>query len=164
MTIELREPSFLVLAALADGPKHGYALLTEVADLSDGRITLKVGSLYAIVERVESAGLVEHVRDEVVNGRLRRYFALTASGRERLAEEATRLEENASRARERLRRRPGTTIAGAVPELRGGSRRGTGRHCAGIRSRGDDTMPTPSSGCCWTEPTTTAARSPRPAS
>lgn len=116
MTIELREPSFLVLAALADGPKHGYALLTEVADLSDGRITLKVGSLYAIVERVESAGLVEHVRDEVVNGRLRRYFALTASGRERLAEEATRLEENASRARERLRRRPGTTIAGAVPE------------------------------------------------
>ncbi|QNE35858.1 PadR family transcriptional regulator [Leifsonia shinshuensis] len=112
MTIELREPSFLLLTALADGPKHGYALLSEVADLSDGRVALKVGSLYAIIERAEGAGLVEHVRDEVVSGRLRRYFALSASGRERLVEEASRLEENAKRARERLRRRTGPALAG----------------------------------------------------
>ncbi len=85
-----------------------------MADLSDGRVTLKVGSLYAIIERAEGAGLVQHVRDEVVSGRLRRYFALSTSGRERLAEEVSRLEENAKRARERLRRPTGTTIAGAT--------------------------------------------------
>jgi PadR family transcriptional regulator, regulatory protein PadR len=113
MSIELREPSFLLLTALADGPKHGYALLSEVAELSSGRVELKVGSLYAIIERAEGAGLVEHVRDDVVNGRLRRYYGLSDAGRERLAEEASRLEENARRARERLRFPAGLASAGA---------------------------------------------------
>ena len=44
---EMREPTFLVLAALADGRKHGYAVITEVAGLSSGRVTLRPGTLYA---------------------------------------------------------------------------------------------------------------------
>ncbi|WP_025157610.1 PadR family transcriptional regulator [Leifsonia aquatica] len=113
MTIELREPSFLLLTALADGPKHGYALLSEVAELSGGRLRLKVGSLYAMIERTEAAGLVVHVRDEVVAGRLRRYFDLSDAGRERLQSEAARLAENARLATERLRRGPRLAIVGA---------------------------------------------------
>ncbi|OJX77042.1 PadR family transcriptional regulator [Leifsonia sp. 71-9] len=114
MTIELREPSFLLLTALADGPKHGYALLSEVSELSEGRLRLKVGSLYAMIERLEAGGLVVHQRDEVVAGRLRRYFALSDAGRERLEQEVARLAANARLATERLRRRPGIAIAGGA--------------------------------------------------
>jgi PadR family transcriptional regulator, regulatory protein PadR len=103
---EMREPTFLVLAALADGKKHGYALISEASSLSDGRVTLKVGTLYAALDRLASEGLVESAGDEVVDGRHRRYFQLTDVGAARLATEAARLASNAQRALARLEVRP----------------------------------------------------------
>ena len=103
---EMREPTFLVLAALADGRKHGYALIGEAAALSDGRVTLKVGTLYAALDRLASEGLVQSAGDEVVDGRHRRYFELTDAGAARLAAEAARLASNARRALARLEVRP----------------------------------------------------------
>ena len=104
-TTEMREPTFLVLAALADGRKHGYALIAEAAELSDGRVQLKVGTLYAALDRLGEQGLVEGAGDEVVAGRLRRYYRLTDAGAQRLEAEATRLAANAANAQAKLRAR-----------------------------------------------------------
>ena len=103
---EMREPTFLVLAALADGRKHGYAVITEVATLSADRVRLRPGTLYAALDRLRDEGLVRSAGEEVVEGRLRRYYELTDAGAEALATEAARLQANAAQAMTRLRLRP----------------------------------------------------------
>ena len=80
--------AFFVLTALADGPRHGYGIVGEVAELSQGRVRLKVGSLYGVLERLAAEGLIEPDREEAHDGRLRRYYRLTQDGRGVLAEEA----------------------------------------------------------------------------
>jgi PadR family transcriptional regulator, regulatory protein PadR len=80
--------AFFVLTALADGPRHGYGIVGEVAELSGGRVKLKIGSLYGVLDRLSSEGLIEPDREEAHDGRLRRYYRLTPNGRGALAEEA----------------------------------------------------------------------------
>jgi PadR family transcriptional regulator, regulatory protein PadR len=80
--------AFFVLTALAGGPRHGYGIVGEVAELSDGRILLKIGSLYGVLDRLAAEGLIEADREEAHDGRLRRYYRLTRDGRNALAEEA----------------------------------------------------------------------------
>jgi DNA-binding HxlR family transcriptional regulator len=80
----LREPAFLVLTALASGPLHGYALVEDVLRLSDGQVRLHTGTLYAMLDRLREAGLIVVDREEVVESRLRRYYALTDAGIARL--------------------------------------------------------------------------------
>jgi DNA-binding PadR family transcriptional regulator len=98
----MTEPAFWVLTALAAQPQHGYAILTEVRDLSDGRVRLHAGTLYAILERLQNNGFIEVEREEVVQSRLRRYYRLTALGATSLAEETTRMQRSASIAQHRL--------------------------------------------------------------
>ncbi|MEX5709453.1 MULTISPECIES: PadR family transcriptional regulator [unclassified Parafrankia] len=102
---DIREPTFLVLAALADGAKHGYALIREVDTISQGRVTLRAGTLYAALARLADQGLVRQRGEEVVDGRLRRYYDLTDAGAEVLAAQADRLRANAAEADRRLRSR-----------------------------------------------------------
>ena len=111
-TAEMREPTFLVLAALADGPKHGYALIQEAATLSGGRVALKVGTLYAALDRLSTEGLVAPAGDEVVDGRLRRFYELTEEGAASLADEVERMRSLSSQAATRLQQRPGLATAG----------------------------------------------------
>ncbi|GAA1964753.1 hypothetical protein GCM10009754_40890 [Amycolatopsis minnesotensis] len=99
----MTEQAFFVLTALVDGPRHGYGIVGEVAELSDGRVPLKVGTLYGVLDRLVGDGLVAPDREEVTNGRLRRYFRLTEQGRNRLALEAQRLQANARAASARLK-------------------------------------------------------------
>jgi PadR family transcriptional regulator, regulatory protein PadR len=80
--------AFFVLTALADGPRHGYGIVGDVTDLSQGRVKLKIGSLYGVLERLAAEGLIEQDREEAHDGRLRRYYRLTQDGRGALAEEA----------------------------------------------------------------------------
>jgi DNA-binding PadR family transcriptional regulator len=80
--------AFFVLTALADGPRHGYGIVGEVSDLSQGRVRLKIGSLYGVLDRLAADGLIEPDREEPHDGRLRRYYRLTRDGRQALAEEA----------------------------------------------------------------------------
>jgi PadR family transcriptional regulator, regulatory protein PadR len=80
--------AFFVLTAMADGPRHGYGIVGEVAELSQGRVQLKIGSLYGVLERLSAEGLIEPDREEAHDGRLRRYYRLTPDGRSALAEEA----------------------------------------------------------------------------
>ena len=103
--------AFFVLTALADGPRHGYGIVGEVADLSQGRVKLKIGSLYGVLERLAAEGLIEPDRDEAHDGRLRRYYRLTQDGRRALAEEAELRAATAGVVRARLRL-TGTQAAG----------------------------------------------------
>jgi PadR family transcriptional regulator, regulatory protein PadR len=80
--------AFFVLTALADGPRHGYGIVREVAELSQGRVKLKIGGLYGVLDRLAGEGLIEPDREEPHDGRLRRYYRLTRDGRGALAEEA----------------------------------------------------------------------------
>lgn len=99
----LQEPAFLVLTALAGGPMHGYGLVQDVVRISEGRVRLHTGTLYAVLDRLREAGLVDVDHEEIVESRLRRYYALTGAGAERLAAEADRMQRNASAAVTRLR-------------------------------------------------------------
>ncbi|GAA3451891.1 PadR family transcriptional regulator [Dactylosporangium matsuzakiense] len=103
METPLREPTFLILTALAGEPMHGYGLIAEVAQLSDGRIALRPGTLYGALDRLVDAGLVAVDREETVDGRLRRYYRLTEPGGEILTAETERMRRNVKAATTRLR-------------------------------------------------------------
>lgn len=103
MPTPLREPTFLILAALAGQPLHGYGLITEVAALSAGRITLRPGTLYGALDRLTDDGLVIHDHEEVVDGRLRRYYRLTDEGLNLLGAETERMRSNLEAATGRLK-------------------------------------------------------------
>jgi DNA-binding PadR family transcriptional regulator len=98
----MQEATFLILTALAAGSQHGYGIITDVTGISDGRVRLRAGTLYTALDRLRADGLIEVEREEVVDSRLRRYYRLTPVGSERLAEEAARLQSNASVAMMRL--------------------------------------------------------------
>jgi PadR family transcriptional regulator, regulatory protein PadR len=108
MTSRIREPSYYILAALQDAPLHGYAIITRTAELSRGRVTLATGTLYAALDRLTHEGLIESVREEIVNGRARRYYALTPTGRAALHAEAAALAQAARVVTDRAARQ--TTI------------------------------------------------------
>jgi DNA-binding PadR family transcriptional regulator len=98
----MREPTYFILAALVDGPSHGYGIIQETAGLSDGRVGLTAGTLYGALERLTAEGLVEPDREEVVSGRRRRYFRLTGAGEKALAEETERMRSSAEVVHDRL--------------------------------------------------------------
>jgi PadR family transcriptional regulator PadR len=113
------EQVFLILTALVDQPRHGYGIVQEVGRLSQGRMQLKVGTLYGALDRLTGEGLVTPDRDEVESGRLRRYYRLTDLGAQELAADAQRLAENAAVATQRLKARGvalpgGTGIVGGL--------------------------------------------------
>jgi len=99
----MQEATFLILTALADGSQHGYGIITEVAQISGGRVRLRAGTLYTALDRLRADGLVAVAGEEVVEGRLRRYYRLTPEGTAVLAAEAERLHANAAAALARLR-------------------------------------------------------------
>jgi DNA-binding PadR family transcriptional regulator len=98
----MQEATFLILTALAGGSQHGYGIITDVIGLSGGRVRLRAGTLYTALERLRADRLIDADREEIVDNRLRRYYRLTPSGAERLAEEAARLHANAKVAMTRL--------------------------------------------------------------
>ena len=99
----MTEQAFFVLTALVDQPRHGYGIIGEVDQLSSGRVRLKVGTLYGVLDRLVTEGLVELDREEIQQGRLRRYYRLADEGGRALAAEAERQAANARAATDRLR-------------------------------------------------------------
>ncbi len=97
------EPAFFILTALVEAPRHGYGIVQEVGVLSKGRVQLKIGTLYGVLDRLVEDGLVEPDREEVWQGRLRRYYRLTEAGGRCLAVDAERQAANARIAGARLR-------------------------------------------------------------
>jgi PadR family transcriptional regulator, regulatory protein PadR len=103
MTDEIREPTFLVLAALAGGRRHGYGIIQEVERLSDGGTRLRAGTLYAMLDRLTHDGFITLAGEEVVDGRLRRYYELSTQGSSLLAVESRRRMVVSKEALRRLR-------------------------------------------------------------
>ncbi len=95
-----------VLLALASGPLHGYAIKEAVVIESAGTLTPPAGSLYRVLARLMTRGLVTEARPSQESsphpGLARRYYELTAFGRRALAAEAQRLERTAAVAHSRL--------------------------------------------------------------
>jgi DNA-binding PadR family transcriptional regulator len=91
-----------ILAVLADGDLHGYAILAEVRKLSDGGVRLGTGTMYGALERLQDSGNVRVAAEDVVDGRARRYYRLTDSGRRALVAELERRDQLLNAARSRL--------------------------------------------------------------
>jgi DNA-binding PadR family transcriptional regulator len=108
--LPLTPAMYHILLGLADGEKHGYAILKEVARRTDNRVRLSAGTLYGNLSRLESAGLIAESsrRPEVVlDDERRRYYRLTEFGRGVAVAEAERMEEAVEQARaKKLFRKP----------------------------------------------------------
>jgi DNA-binding PadR family transcriptional regulator len=107
----LREPTFLILAAVAPAPLHGYGILQAVEELSKARVRLRAGTLYAALDRLVGEGSLLVDREEVVDGRLRRYYQITEHGLDVLRRGVEHLEADALAARGQLALRPDGGIA-----------------------------------------------------
>lgn len=87
---------FHVLLALAGGPLYGYAIRDAVADESRGTVDPRAGTLYRVLARLLTSGLVTEARPDHPPpphpGHARRYYRLTAAGKRALAAEARRLQ------------------------------------------------------------------------
>ena len=70
--LPLTPPVFHVLVALADGDKHGYAILKEVVDRTGGKVQLSSGTLYAIIKRLLQDGLIDEIDERPDHGDERR--------------------------------------------------------------------------------------------
>ena len=84
-----------VLLALADGDKHGYAIIKEVRRRTDGDVELGASSLYAVLKRLESDGIVaesDERPDPALDDERRRYYRLSRFGRAVAVAELKRLE------------------------------------------------------------------------
>jgi DNA-binding PadR family transcriptional regulator len=95
---------FQVLLALGDGEKHGYAILKEVEQQTDGQVRLSTGTLYAIIKRLLVDGSIQECRNrppEEEDDQRRRYYRLTPSGCQVAVAEAERMERLLATAREK---------------------------------------------------------------
>jgi DNA-binding PadR family transcriptional regulator len=98
--LPLTPPVFQVLLALADGEKHGYAILKEVETRTDGAVRLSTGTLYAIIKRLLIDGAIEETASRIDgDDERRRYYRLTPFGRKVAAAEASRMEDLVTSAR-----------------------------------------------------------------
>jgi DNA-binding PadR family transcriptional regulator len=106
--LPLTPPGFQVMLALADGEKHGYAILKEVETRTAGKVRLSTGTLYAIIKRLLTDGLIEETASRIdQDDERRRYYRLTDFGRKVATAEAERMAELVASARQkRLIRKP----------------------------------------------------------
>jgi len=87
---------FHILVALGDGEKHGYAIMQEVAEATEGQIRLGPGTLYGAIKKLLADGLIEEVSVKVDTGlddSRRRYYRLSKLGARVAAAEAQRLSD-----------------------------------------------------------------------
>jgi DNA-binding PadR family transcriptional regulator len=85
---------FFILFALADGDKHGYAIMQETTKLSEGRFRMGPGTLYTTIQRLLEISLIEEVWDMIDGDKResrRRYYRLTRQGRALLDLEINRM-------------------------------------------------------------------------
>jgi DNA-binding PadR family transcriptional regulator len=90
----LRPVEFEILLSLAQGERHGYAILQDIEARSDGATRLETGTMYRALRRLVEAGLAapsSRRPPEPDDDERRRYYAITASGRRAAAMEAARM-------------------------------------------------------------------------
>ena len=93
--LPLHRDTFHVLVSLADRDRHGYSVMQDVAERTDGALRLSPSSLYATIKRLLEQGLIEELAerpDPEHDDQRRRYYGLTRLGRRVAMAEARRLE------------------------------------------------------------------------
>lgn len=108
---------FHILLALADGERHGYAIMQEVMKTTEGRIKMGPGTLYGTIKRLLEAGLVQETDerpDPALDDQRRRYYELTGLGGRVVKAEAERLAALVKLAR-------GKRLIGGTAAFAGGS-------------------------------------------
>jgi DNA-binding PadR family transcriptional regulator len=108
--LPLSPAAFSILLALKDGEKHGYAILREISEQSDGVVKLLPGTLYNLLKRMLEDGWIEELEerpDPMLDDERRRYYRLTGLGEKAANLEAERLASLVRTARKHglLRRR-----------------------------------------------------------
>lgn len=104
----LTPAAFHIMLVLADGENHGYAIMREVSEHTDGKMRLGPGSLYGTIKRMLADGWIEESDerpDPEMDDERRRYYRLTGVGRKLVQAEAERLEQlvNIARGKKLLR-------------------------------------------------------------
>jgi DNA-binding PadR family transcriptional regulator len=92
LEVPLTPAVFFTLFALAGGEKHGYAIMQEVGELSDGTFRMGPATLYTTVQRLLDLDLITEVAGEKDGDSRRRYYRLTGGGRKLLDSELTRVD------------------------------------------------------------------------
>jgi len=88
--LPLTEPVLLILLSLAGQPRHGYSILKDVEQMSDGRVVLSTGTLYGALRRLLDEEWIERI-EEQDSSRGRQAYRLTARGRRNLQVEVGRM-------------------------------------------------------------------------
>jgi DNA-binding PadR family transcriptional regulator len=95
---------FFILFALADGEKHGYAVMQSVSRISDNQFRMGPGTLYTTIQRLLDLGLIEETESaggQSDHENRRRYYKLTRTGKTVLAADISRMESLVRLAREK---------------------------------------------------------------
>ena len=103
--LPLTSPMFQILLALADGDKHGYAIIKEVERRTEGKVSLSAGTLYGLIRRFEQDGLIvecDERPDAALDDERRRYYRLSGDGRAVAIAEMQRLSSTVEQARAKL--------------------------------------------------------------
>jgi DNA-binding PadR family transcriptional regulator len=103
-SLPVTEPVLLILLSLAGQPRHGYAILQDVEEMSEGRVVLSTGTLYGALRRLLDDGWIDRVKEEN-SSRGRQAYRLSARGRRNLQLEVSRLKHLARVANLRVARK-----------------------------------------------------------
>ena len=76
---------FHILLSLADGERHGYAILQDVSQRTDDQLRLRTGTLYTVIKRMLDSRWIEDTDSPVGDDERRKYYRLTDAGRHELA-------------------------------------------------------------------------------
>lgn len=104
MTESITEPVLLILLSLAEQPRHGYAILKDVEQMSEGRVRLSTGTLYGALRRLLGEEWIERFDDRDPS-RGKQAYRLTAKGRRMLQQEVARMKQLTRLASLRVARR-----------------------------------------------------------
>ena len=103
-SLPVTEPVLLILLSLAGQPRHGYAILQDVEEMSEGCVVLSTGTLYGALRRLLDDGWIDRVKEEN-SSRGRQAYRLSARGRRNLQLEVSRLKHLARVANLRVARK-----------------------------------------------------------
>jgi DNA-binding PadR family transcriptional regulator len=85
--VELTLVETIMLAALSDRPRYGYELVQRMAEITDGRLQVRPGNLYRVLDRLMERGLLQESKPDRDGDARRRYFRSTAIGRRAAADQ-----------------------------------------------------------------------------
>ena len=91
----LTEATYFIMLSLSQEPRHGYAIMKDVQNLSDARLKLSTGTLYGALKRLLEQGWIKRVDEDestADSGRIRKSYVLTKMGRRILETEIARLQ------------------------------------------------------------------------